>query len=309
MNTQIPDNHEEVAELLPAYLNGRLDAVTLSLVDEHLASCLLCQQELAAWEFVRGATRQAFAITPLPSTQVMDAVWARLDAPVAQPQIARRGSPWHALTRLWLVFRAQIPLLHKSIWIASALVCLFGLTLTILMHPHTAGLKHMASSLLVLFIVVVGASGSAFIYGSSIDPGFELTLTTPTSMRFLMLCRMALVLGYNFLLALLASAVFALLYGGSLWGFIQLWLGPLLFFSSLGLAISLFVGSTFALLCTAIIEVFRSFPNNLASRLINLPLPSLDLNSTNPQLLLVAFLLIIFAVLFVPKQPRPNSLT
>src|SRR5260370_11225328 len=237
MSAQIPKNHAQIVDLIPVYLNGRLDAASTRQVREHLASCETCRLELASWEALKGATTQVFVETPLPSMQLMNQVWAKIGAPVEH---ARRCSPGRALHRLWLVFRAQIPLLHKSIWVVSALVCLFGLALTLLMAHQTHAQMQFAADLLVLFIVVAGASGSAFIYGSAVDPGFELTIATPTSIRLLMLCRMGLVLGYNFCLAVLASAAFASVYGGSLWGMMQLWLGPLLFLSSLCLTISLF---------------------------------------------------------------------
>lgn len=300
MSTQIPKNHEQMVDLLPVYLNNRLDAASVTQVSAHLANCPVCQRELANWQALKGASQQIFDATPAPSPQLMSQVWARIDAPVAQ----RSWSPTRALYRLWLVFRAQIPLIHKSIWVVSALVCLFGLTLTLLMASHVHVQKQFATDLLVLFIVIAGASGSAFIYGAAVDPGFELTLTTPTSIRLLMLCRMVLVLGYSFLLAVVSSAAFASVYGGGLWGMVQLWLGPLLFLSSLCLAISLFIGSTFALICAAAIELLQAFPTRLAPQLANLPLSALDLGSTSPALLIAALLLFAFAVFYVPKQPR-----
>ena len=305
MSAQLPQNHEQIIDLLPLYLNGSLDAASARQVRAHLASCTSCQIELATWQALQGASRQIYEETPLPSTQIMEQVWVRLDAPTEQH--ARRWSLERALRHFWLVFRAQIPLIHKSIWVASALVCLLGLVLTLLMEPQTFLQKHAAANLLVLFIVVVGASGSAFIYGASVDPGFELAIATPTSVRLVMLCRMLLVLGYNVLLGLIASAAFASIYGGGLWGFMQLWLGPLLFLSSLCLTISLFVSSTFALLCAAVIEGLQTLPGRL-SLLVSLPLPELNLNATSPALFLGALLLIVFAVVFVPRQPRPATL-
>ncbi len=306
MTARIPRDHAHIVDLLPAYVNGQLDASSARRVRAHLVSCATCQLELASWQSIKGATTQIFAATPLPSAQLLSQVWAQIDTS-EQARIAHRWSLERALRRLWLVFRSQIPLIHKSIWVASALVCLFGLVLTLLMAQHTPAQTSVAANVLVLFIVVVGASGSAFIYGSSVDPGFELTIATPTSVRFVMLCRMTIVLGYNFLLALLASAAFATVYGGSLWGFVQLWLGPLLFLSSLCLAISLFLGSAFALICAAVIEILQTFPRSVAAHLVSLPLPSLDLGPTSPALLIAALLLLVFAVFFVPRQPRLAS--
>ncbi len=305
MSTQARKNHAQMVDLLPVYLNGRLDAVRAGLVRAHLAACPICQLELANWQALQGASQQVFDSTPLPSPQLMSQVWARIDAPAAQ----RHWSPARALYRFWLLFRAQVPLIHKSTWVVSALVCLFGLALTLLMASHAHVQKSFAADLLVLFIVIAGASGSAFIYGATVDPAFELTLTTPTSIRLLMLCRMLLVLGYNFLLAVVSSAAFASVSGGGLGGMVQLWLGPLLFLSSLCLAISLFIGSGFALLCAAVIELVQAFPTKLASHLVGLPLPALDLGPTSPALLIAAVLLFAFAVFYVPKQPRFVSLT
>ena len=305
MTAQIPQDREHRADLLPAYVNGQLDANSARLVREHLLSCASCRLELATWEALSDTANQIYASTPLPSAQLMDQVWAKI-AVAEEAQLARRWSPTRVLHRGWLIFRAQIPLIHKSLWIASALVCLFGLVLTFMMVHHTLAQKHWAGNLLVLFIVIVGASGSAFIYGSAIDPGFELSIATPTSVRFIMICRMIIVLGYNFLLGMLASAVFATVYGGGLWGMVQLWAGPLLFLSSLCLAISLFLGSAFALICTAVIEALRTFPSTFASHL-GLSLPALDLGPTSPTLLIAALLLIACAVFFIPKQPRLAS--
>lgn len=305
MTAQIPQDREHMADLLPAYVNGQLDAVSARLVREHLLSCASCRLELATWETLKDTARQVYAATPLPAAQIMDQVWAKI-AVAEEMQAVRRWSPARLLRRGWLIFRAQIPLIHKSLWIASALVCLFGLALTLMMIPHTLAQRYWAGNLLVLFIVVVGASGSAFIYGSAVDPGFELSIATPTSVRFVMICRMVIVLGYNFLLGVLASAAFATVYGGGFVGIVQLWLGPLLFLSALCLTISLFISSAFALICTVAIEALQRFPAALVSHL-GLSLPALDLGPTSPALLIGALLLTICAVLFLPKQPRLAS--
>lgn len=302
MTSQLPESHKHIEELLPAYLADRLDEVEARQVHEHLCSCEICQQELAAWRSVKEAAGLIRASTPQPPlpASFMNAVWMKIDAPTAEAQAARVGSPRRALRHYWQVLRAQFPLIHKSIWIASALVCLFGLVLTLIMASHSLPQKHFAGNILVLFISVVGASGCAYIYGSTVDPGFEWTLATPVSARMLLLCRTGIVLGYNLLLGMLASAAFVTITGGGLWEMVQLWLGPLFFLSSLSLALSLFIGSTFAVICATIIGGLQHFPQDFASRL----LPPLDISPTNPLLLLAALLIMICTVCCIPRQPR-----
>ena len=303
--TQIPRDREHIVDLLPAYVNGQLDASSASLVREHLVSCTSCRVELMSWEALKETVRDVYAVTPLPSPQLMDQVWAK----IAQPEevyVAQRRGLMRTLRHAWQIFHAQIPLIHKSLWLVSALVCLLALVLVLLMPLHTFAQKHEGGNLLVLFIVVAGASGCAFLYGSAVDPGFELAIATPTSVRFMMISRMVIVLGYNMLLGIIASALFAGFAGGSLWEMMQLWLGPLLFLSSLCLAISLFVSSAFALICTVALEALQAFPSVISVHL-GLSLPPLDLSSTNPTLLIGAFLRILCSVFFLPRQPRLAS--
>lgn len=301
MTAQIPQDREHYADLLPAYVNGQLDASNARLVREHLLACASCQRELSTWEALKDTAHQVYAAAPLPSPLLMDQVWAKIAE--GEARAAHSGVMVRLLRRGWHIFCAQFALIHKSLWVASALVCLLGLVLTLVMAHGSASQIHLAGNLLVLFIIVVGASGSAFIYGAAVDSGFELSLATPTSVRFVMLCRMMIVLGYNILLAALASAVFATVYGGGFWGMVQLWLGPMLFLSSLCLTISLFVSSAFALICTVVISALQQFPATFLHR-VGLTLPSLDLGPTSPALLIGALLLVVGAVIFIPKQPR-----
>lgn len=304
------DNHEQMADLLPLYLIGRLEEASTRQVAAHLSCCARCRQECADWESIKGATRLAQLSKPLPSAQLMEAVWAKIDVSAVAAGNIERWSLGRNLHQFWLVFRSQIALIYKSIWVASALVCLFGLLLTLWMvlHTHTAAMEQSVGLLLVPFIVIAGASGCAFIYGVAIDPGFEWTLATPTSIRLLMLCRLAIVLGYNLLLGLLASFVVAAVSGTGLWGMVQLWLGPLLFLSSLCLTVSLFLGSACALICVAIVEVLQSILAAPSFHLYDLSLPSLRIEPASPMLLFGAVLLVAVAVFFVPRQPRPARL-
>jgi hypothetical protein len=304
MTYHVPQSRDHVTDVLPEYVNGRLDQTNTDRVREHLQDCEACQLELSSWEAIRGASQFAMASAPLPSAQILDQVWTKIDAPAAQEVAAYRRSVGDMLSHFWLVFRKQIGIIHKSIWIVSAMVMIFGCILVLFAisgdHSHIRD----AQLLLALFASVIGASGVAFIYGAENDAGFELTLSTPTSIRIVMLCRMILVVGYNLLLSAVASTVLALSYGGGPWEIIQLWLGPMLLLASISLALSLMVGSAIALLFSLILEATQALPPYMEKGLIGLQLARPELWQTNPTILLLAVLFLVFAIFYAPRQPR-----
>src|SRR5262245_49738897 len=127
MTSQFPESHKHIEELLPAYLTDRLDEVDARQVHEHLVSCETCQRKLTVWRSVKEATRLVQVSAPQPPLPApfMNAVWTKIDDPTAKAQATRFGSPRRTFYHFWQVLRAQFPLIHKSTWIASALVCLF----------------------------------------------------------------------------------------------------------------------------------------------------------------------------------------
>ena len=304
MRFQVPQNHDHVVDLLPAYVNGRLGQASADQVRAHLLDCEACQLELSTWEAIRDASKLSMAAAPLPSAHILEQVWAKIDAPATQELAAPRWSAGDMLLHLWLVFKKQIGIIHKSIWIVSAMVMIFGCILVLVAtwgnHSHIRD----AELLLALFASVIGASGVAFIYGSENDAGFELTLSTPTSIRIVMICRMILVVGYDLLLSALASIILALSYGGGPWEIIQLWLGPMLLLASISLMLSLMVGSVIALLFSLILEATQALPPYMEKGLMGLQLARPDLWQTNPTILLLAVLFFVFAILYAPRQPR-----
>ncbi len=304
MMFQFPQDREHVVDLLPAYISGNLDAASAILVRDHLPECEACRLELASWEAIRDAAQLAMVSAPLPSAQILDQVWTRIDTSPAPEVVTRRWLPGYLMAHLWLVFRKQIGIIHKSIWIVSAMVMAFG---CILIFAATAGNHnhiHEAQLLLALLASVIGASGVAFIYGAENDAGFELTLSTPTSIRIVMICRMILVVGYDLLLSALASTILALSYGGGPWEIIQLWLGPMLLLASISLVLSMMVGSVIGLLFSLILEATQALPTNIEQGLLGLQLAHPNLWQTNPVILLLAVLFFVFAILYAPRQPR-----
>ncbi len=306
MKSQVPESQHHVSGLLPEYVNRKLDPLIADQVNEHLLHCEACQAELSAWEAIGEATQFATASEPLPSPNILDQVWAKIEVPAQEGQVSR----WpirHALIHLWLVLNRQVRIIHKSIWIASTLVGLFCCCLALFFSTQSSDRVHDATSLLTLFTAVVAASGVAFMYGSDKDPGFEITLSTPTSIRIVMLCRMALVIGYNFVLSAIASVIIALAHGGGLWEVIQLWLGPMLLLSSISISLTLMAGAAFALAISLIIEALQAIRITLEKGLLVLQLARPDMWQSSPYVIVLAVLLFGFAVFYAPRQPRLSN--
>lgn len=306
MSFQASQSQEHIADLLPAYLNGTLDAQSIHYVQNHLLVCEACEHELSTWETLRGAAQFAVASAPLPSDNTLSQVWAKVDAPAQ-----RHATGWEFLKGLvlhfWLVFKRQIPLIHKSIWIATPLLLLFGCGLVLFATMQSPDNAQKIETALALFTTVSSAAGVAFIYGAENDAGFELTLSTPTSIRVVMLSRLLLVVGYNFMLSAFASAIIALTHGGGLWEIIQLWLGPMLLLSSITLTLSLMIGSWLALLTALILEATQASLFGFERHLALLQLTQPDVWQTNPTMLFLAVVLIVFAILYAPRQPRLSN--
>jgi uncharacterized membrane protein YqaE (UPF0057 family) len=90
----------------------------------------------------------------------------------------------------------------------------------------------------------VAAAGVAAAYRPNRDPVFELTAATPTSPRLLLLIRVTLMMGYNVVLAMAASAAVAALGDPSarLDALIVAWLGPMALLSALSLVLAVWLG-------------------------------------------------------------------
>ncbi len=314
MNPQPPHDVQHIADLLPAYVNGTLNAIESQRVQHHLLLCETCSNELATWQTLRATVQFSLAATPLPTANVLTNVWAKLDAVPLQSlqslqslrpeQTTHRQILLSNLLHLWLVFKRQVPLIHLSIWLATPLVILFGggLAFYDIVVIHVASIATSWS--LPLFTTVSSAASAAFIYGAENDAGLEISLSTPTSIRLVMLCRMLWVVGYNFVLAALVSSIIAVAHGGGLWQIMQMWLGPMLLLSSFTLALSMLLGSWVALLVSLIVETAQAFLFDPNQHTAIIHLSQSELWHTNPTILLLALLFIAFAIFYAPKQPR-----
>jgi hypothetical protein len=303
MPLQSPRRHGHLADLLPAYVNGTLAARDARRVSQHLSNCAACRATLAAWEVVGGAVQTASEPAILPSLALMDRVWAQIDGQERTPA-ATLTTPWQRLTSLAQLTRRQAPLLPAGIWAVSAAALASGFLIVLLMHSAA----HVATvSLLGMIVPLVTAVGIAFIYGPENDAGLELALATPTSPRLVLLSRLALVFGYNCILALGLTLLLATLRGGDFVLLASLWIGPTLLLAGVSLllssAVSTVVGAVGAagLLC---LRLITAAPALLAGGSGPTTWPASALWQTNPLVLVLAAVLLVAAVVSVPRRER-----
>lgn len=192
---------------------------------------------------------------PIPTAQETD----RLVQALAASLPARRSAHAWALTG-WLL-RAQLRVVQQEIWLASALVMVLGLFVTLAIQPGPA-----PDMLPLIWVApLVAAVGIAFLYGSAAEPALEIELATPVSPRLVVLARLLLVFAFDLALGLLSSGVLVLLHSGwSLWPLVLLWLAPMTFLAALAFLLSmLFVEPLISVsICLVLwgIQVMRAFP-------------------------------------------------
>ena len=219
-------------ERLAEYVAGTLDPVDRARVEAHLAGCADCRADLAGWAGLATAARPDPGPPP-PGPDLVRRVMLQ-SALTDHPQPARGF-------RFALVL-AEARLLRLPVLLASALVMALGVALA---ATRTAA----SGDLLAMVAPVVAAVGISGVYGPQRDPAFEVVAATPTSVRLILLIRIALVFGYDLALALAASGVVAAVGAdqAGLRALVVAWLGPMALLSALCLVLAVWVGADVAL--------------------------------------------------------------
>ncbi len=280
------DRHQKTSALLPFLANGTLVGPERAEVEAHVENCLECSAAYREWEQLAAAVLADQSAVALP----------RLVVPTRRRSSTgtRTSGQLHHLLE---VFVAQLTVVRRPIWAASALVMAIG-TAVAWISPSRA------TSTLALVAPLVAAAGVGFLYGAENDPPLEIALATPTSPRLILLARLTLVFGYDLALGLLASLVIgaAELAPDRILGLVQNWLGPMLLLSAMSLLLSLRLGSLMgASLVLGAWGVFMSVSPQaaqVAPAAVNL------LASTNAITALVALGMFAFVLHRLPLQER-----
>jgi len=296
-----PQDHtsdEHITDLLSAYAHQWLTADEHSRVQAHLADCAMCRDDYAlATAVVAGAQRQ-LQIIPAPSVALLDRVWGEIDAPTPRVALIASVVEGHA-QQVWRLTRAQLPLIPKVIWVASAGAVFIAVLIASLWRDGA-----FPPSLLGLLLAPVAAAGVAFLGDQDADPALEIALATPTSPRTTLFCRFLLVYGYNAALALSGSLFLTAAQHVDFPLLASYWVGPMLLLTSIGLVLTVrfgaFVGAVAvgALWCLRVLGLALA-PLQSTNR-VDASLPVLW--RTSPTLVLVAVILLVVAAITLPTE-------
>jgi hypothetical protein len=159
-------------------------------------------------------------------------------AQLALVQLHGQRRSWRQRLADWwplLLLRAQVRVVQREIWLASALIMLLGGAVTVILYaPHDLG-----DLPLVLVAPVVAAVGVALLYSTDEQSVMEIEQATPTSPQLILLLRLAMVFGVDFMLGLLGSLVLTIANPNySLWPLVITWLAPMTFLSALAFLMS-----------------------------------------------------------------------
>lgn len=258
---------------------------------EHLRDALLEQGmgEDEAVDALPALLRMGAWQAPSPSPDEVSRMLAILAPKV--PVAAKRRAP----SVLWPLLWRQARLVHRGLWLASAL-CVACITLFAAIAPFGRGISALAFGL-----PIIAASGIAFVYGSESDPALELARATAFSPRAILLGRVGMVFSFDLALGLGATALVAALHGQSVWAATAFWLGPAALLSSGSLLLSLLVNPFVAAGSAAAIALGQAVR---LSETLHVTLATDALWQTTPTLLALAVVLLLLAVLYVPRHER-----
>lgn len=127
---------QHVAEELPVYLNGTLDAPARARVEAHLASCPSCREELAFWRELSGLVQEELQSMEKEAPAPTVAPPLTVPGPACEQVRSGRGladrgglpaGPRRILRRIWTLLTGQLAVLRPRILLASLSVLAAGM--------------------------------------------------------------------------------------------------------------------------------------------------------------------------------------
>jgi len=208
--------------------------------------------------------------------------------------------------REWLVafMRAQLRVVQHEIWWASMLVMALGIVVSLVTIHMTAPGSELP---FVLVAPLVAACGLALIYDTGDDSAAEIERATPTAPALILLARMIFVFGFDLMLSLCASVIFASVVPDiSLAPLVFSWLAPMTFLSALALLWSVIteepvIGAMVGFGLWVALIAARYWNTRLAAR-FQITLPDLLSAQTRPLLLIMALPIFIAAFWFSNRK-------
>jgi hypothetical protein len=221
--------------------------------DTHTRTCAECRTKLQAWRNLTMAARQAEPAVTVPA---FDALLPRLPAqrPAddAVPVVAvGPGGAWRVLAG---IAKYQLRLLPRALGPVT-LLGLGGAVALALTVPYGAMADRLFAALTSL-VVLIGALTACRRRG---DPRTELLGTMTVTPMEVFACRLAIVMGADLALAMLASVVVAITAGhDSLLPVVTGWLAPALLASSAGVFCSVWRSQSTGLTVGVVLWLFGS---------------------------------------------------
>ncbi len=231
--------HEEVNTLLPEYAAGGLKEELRHLIESHLETCSECKSDLAFWQIVSTETRQAGYSFSAPQGALDNAL-------IQIRNFHRKTGQFH---QGWVLLKSQFPLVRREIWPASAAIMIIGYIAAILIGKEV---------IIQVLAPLVAAASIAMVFGPANDPACELMGSLPTSPRQILLARLSIVFGYNFLLSLLASVCLLPIFPNIILPeLIISWLAPMTFISAFALFLSIYFGAENAIIAAYFVWILK----------------------------------------------------
>jgi hypothetical protein len=233
---------------IPLYAARQLEASQVSELEEHLKECTLCQEELTFWRSISGEIK-ATNTAVVPPKNLAEHALAHI---LKKEQIEKK--PLSAFLKFSKAFqqtfnllRAQSYLIRREVWPTSLGIMALGV-MTALLSNHVNAIVFIAP--------MVAAANLAMLHSPENDPAYELVVATQTSSWKILLARLSIVSAFNLMITLVASFALVSIIPPEFFGQLILsWLAPMAFLSALALLLSIWLGTSNAIVISYVLWV------------------------------------------------------